>query len=204
MFSSKAKEPVPSLKCRNQVEVKKQLRLVNGVAGNVAVFCKSISEVNHLLYACSLVVAERLGLKKKKAGGRKEKEEPWWKRRIEKKIKEWRKDLSRIDELRRKNWKPTEAERTRMNKLYDLDCKGANEVCALLKSKIFSSSITNKRHSDECHGGHPFEFDVKILSRCFGKPSRRLITEAVLIGELDDNEVMNSKREWSYACLNKV
>ena len=107
VFSSKAK--VPSLKCRNQLEVKKQLRLVNGVAGNVAVFCKSISEVNHLLYACSLVVAERLGLKKKKAGGRKEKEEPWWKRRIEKKIKEWRKDLSRIDELRRKNWKPTEA-----------------------------------------------------------------------------------------------
>ena len=63
----------------------------------------SISEVNHLLYACSFVVAERLGLKKKKAGGRKEKEEPWWKRRIEKKIKEWRKDLSRIDELRRRN-----------------------------------------------------------------------------------------------------
>ena len=40
--------------------------------------------------------------------------------------------------------------------------------------------------------------------RCFGKPSRRLITEAVLIGELKDNEVMNSRREWSYACLNKV
>ena len=49
---------------------------------NVAVFCQSISEVNHLLYACSLVVAERLGLRKKRTGGRKEKEEPWWKRRI--------------------------------------------------------------------------------------------------------------------------
>ena len=61
-----------------------------------------------------------------------------------------------------------------------------------------------KRHSDECHGGHAFEFEVKILSRCFGKPSRRLITEAVLIGKLKDGEVMNSKREWSYAYLNKV
>ena len=121
---------------------------MNGVAGNLAVFCQSISEVNHLLYACSFVVAERLGLKKKIAGGRKEKEEPWWKRRIEKKVKEWRKDLSRIEELRRKNWKPSEAERTRMNKVYDLDCKGANEVCALLKSKIFSSSIKVKRFEE--------------------------------------------------------
>ena len=90
---------------------------MNGVAGNLAVSCKSISEVNHLLYAGSVVVAERLGLKKKKAGGRREKEEPWWKRRIEKKVKEWRKDLSRIEELRRKNWKPSEAERSRMNKV---------------------------------------------------------------------------------------
>merc|ERR1712048_544328 len=47
VYSTEAKESVPSLKCRNQLEVKKQLRLVNGVAGNVAVFCQSISEVNH-------------------------------------------------------------------------------------------------------------------------------------------------------------
>ena len=48
--------------------------------------------------------------------------------------------MSRIEELRRKNWKPSEAERKRMNDVYDLECKGANEVCALLKSKIFGSS----------------------------------------------------------------
>ena len=146
VFFSKAKESVPSLKSRNRLEVEKQLRLVNGLAGNLSIECCSISDVNHLLYACSLVVAERLGMKKKNLGGRKEKEDPWWKRRIEKKIKDWRKDLSRIDELRRRNWKPTEGERTRMNKLYDLDCKGANEVCALLKSKIYSSSIKVKRY----------------------------------------------------------
>ena len=61
-----------------------------------------------------------------------------------------------------------------------------------------------KRHADECHGGHRFNFDISILSKCFGKPSRRLITEAVMIEELEDNEVMNSRREWSYTCLNKV
>ena len=59
VYSSKAKEFVPSLKSRNQVDVKKQLRLVNGVAGNLAVDCCSISEVNHFLYTCSLVVARK-------------------------------------------------------------------------------------------------------------------------------------------------
>ena len=67
VFASKAKETVPSLKCRNRLEIEKQLRLVNGVAGNLAVSCKTISEVNHLLYACSFVVAECLGLKKEES-----------------------------------------------------------------------------------------------------------------------------------------
>ena len=148
VFYSKAKESVPSLKTANHLDLKKQLRLVNGVAGNLAVVCQSISEVNQLMYACSLVIAERLGFKKKKSGGMKEKEEPWWKRRITKKVKDWRKDLSRIEELRRRNWKPSEAERKRLNDLYDLDCKGANEVCALLKSKIFSSSAKVKQYEE--------------------------------------------------------
>ena len=42
------------------------------------------------------------------------------------------------------------------------------------------------------------------MTRCFGKPSRRLISEAVLIEELASDETMNSKLEWSYAKLNKV
>ena len=99
VFYSKAKESVPSLKSANHLDLKKQLRLVNGVAGNLAVVCHTISDVNQLMYACSLVIAERLGFKKKISGGRKEKEEPWWKGRIVKKVKDWRKDLSRIEEL---------------------------------------------------------------------------------------------------------
>ena len=35
-----------------------------------------------------------------------------------------------------------------MYKLYDLDCKGANEVCAFLKSKIYSSSIKVKWYEE--------------------------------------------------------
>ena len=60
------------------------------------------------------------------------------------------------------------------------------------------------RHSHLFHGGERFDFGVKVLKSCYGKPSRRMITEAVLINELSDAETMNSKREWSFVELDKV
>ena len=91
---------MPSLKLRDQKKVTQQIYLINGIVGNVARQCESISDVNHLLYACSFVVAERMGLTKKGKGERKTKEGPWWKRRIERNIELWRKDLSRLEELK--------------------------------------------------------------------------------------------------------
>ena len=60
------------------------------------------------------------------------------------------------------------------------------------------------RHSEENHGGGDFEVEIRVTDRSFGKPSRRLITEAVRIEEVNDCEAMNSKREWTYTNLNKV
>jgi hypothetical protein len=60
------------------------------------------------------------------------------------------------------------------------------------------------KHSILYHNGQEFEFDMKILARCYGKPSRRRISEAVYIDELSDDKTMNSKREWTYIKLNKV
>ena len=45
---------------------------------------------------------------------------------------------------------------------------------------------------------------MKVLSKCYGKPSRRLITESVLIDEIPDGMTMNAKSEWSYVKLAKV
>ena len=59
-------------------------------------------------------------------------------------------------------------------------------------------------HSRLYHGGQRFEFGVKVLRNCYGKPSRRMITEAVLINELSDTETMNSRKEWSFVELDKV
>ena len=60
------------------------------------------------------------------------------------------------------------------------------------------------KHSRLFHGGQEFDFGVRILKRCYGRPSRRLIAEAVLINELTECETMNSKHEWSFVELDKV
>ena len=59
-------------------------------------------------------------------------------------------------------------------------------------------------HFKQYHGGEHCEIEVSILSRCFGEPSTRLITEAVLINELTDQETLNSKSEWTYVKLPRV
>ena len=61
-----------------------------------------------------------------------------------------------------------------------------------------------QRHANLYHNGGPFEVSLRILAECFGKPSRRMITEAVLIDEIPRGMTMNSKSEWTYVKLNKV
>ena len=60
------------------------------------------------------------------------------------------------------------------------------------------------KHSVLYHEGQDFEIDIKVLSKDYGKPSRRLITESILIENLPTHETMNSKKEWTYTNLNKV
>ena len=60
------------------------------------------------------------------------------------------------------------------------------------------------RHSQLYHQGNKFPVSVKILKNCFGDPTTRRITEAVLIDELSSEETMNGKSEWSYMKLNKL
>ena len=46
-----------------------------------------------------------------------DKEDPWWKRRIEGNIVRWRKDLSRIEELRRGKYELGRKEKARMDRI---------------------------------------------------------------------------------------
>ena len=54
------------------------------------------------------------------------------------------------------------------------------------------------------HDGKDFDVEVRVVARCYGKPSTRMITEAVLIEYLPNDKTMNSKGEWSYVKLSKV
>ncbi len=60
------------------------------------------------------------------------------------------------------------------------------------------------KHSVECHGGEWFDIDVKVLARCYGKPTTRLITEAIHIEELPEENSLNEKTEWNYIKLPRV
>ena len=59
-------------------------------------------------------------------------------------------------------------------------------------------------HSKEKHSGEQFRINVKVLKQCYGKPTERMISEAVLIQDLPSEHSLNSKAEWSYVKLPKV
>ena len=56
VYKAKRIDEVPSLKLRDQKKVMEQIYLINGIVGNVSHQCDSISEVNHLLRACSNMI----------------------------------------------------------------------------------------------------------------------------------------------------
>ena len=61
-----------------------------------------------------------------------------------------------------------------------------------------------QKHAETYHDGEEFEIELKIVAECFGNPSKRLITEAVVIDEISDEITINAKREWSYVKLSKI
>lgn len=60
------------------------------------------------------------------------------------------------------------------------------------------------KHASQYHSGEEFPTEIKVLQRCFGHPTRRMITEAVMIGELDNDEAMNNKDEYGFVKLPKI
>ena len=86
-------------------------------------------------------------LKKRK---KRKTEEPFWKRRIEKSIEIWRKDLSKTEEIRKGNTRLKQREREWLNKKFRLEEKGTLYVSVMLKQKIKAGGIKIKRY-DERH-----------------------------------------------------
>ena len=72
------------------------------------------------------------------------------------------------------------------------------------KSKDNTEEKTNsalQQHKKDCHGGRDFKFKVNIKENVFGKPTKRMITEAVKIDSLDRKESFNRKQGWCNTIL---
>ena len=54
------------------------------------------------------------------------------------------------------------------------------------------------KHSFEEHQGKKIKIGVKVVGNMYGKPTKRMIAEAVNIDELLESESMNEKRGWSF------
>ena len=57
------------------------------------------------------------------------------------------------------------------------------------------------QHSQEFHDNNYFTTKISIIARCFGEPTTRMITEAVHINQLSNEDTLNSKSEWTYTKL---
>ena len=135
---------IPSLKNKNRKEVNAETDLVNGLLHHIGT--KNISETNRLMYASAFVIAERLGMIKKRNGGpRKKKKEPWWKRRIERSIIGWRRDLAQVGEMRRGRVKNTST-KAKLEAKYGLGDRGFLYVEELLKGKIHEGTCKVKSY----------------------------------------------------------
>ena len=87
---------LPALRGVSKSSVKIEVEKMNSLLGRIR--SENITVTNDLLYATSVVTTKRLGAKitRKKSQG-----EPMWKRRLQEQVKLLRKDLSRVEELRK-------------------------------------------------------------------------------------------------------
>ncbi|MGY8822311.1 MAG: RNA-directed DNA polymerase, partial [Pseudomonadales bacterium] len=140
---------IPSLKSLNKKEIKEKVEQVEGVMCNIVGDDMTIGEVNRALLVGAYLVAEGLGkVVKEKVGKFKEKGKPFWQRRVERNIAEWRKDLGRVEEMR-KGTKLKAEVMSRLGDKYDMLEKGCLAVVTLLKNKIQAGSAKIKNFTEK-------------------------------------------------------
>ena len=108
---------------------------------------RSITETNRLLVAGANVVATRLGLKR---DSKRWTEDPWWKKRIKKKIKLLRQDISRVERLITGYVTRTEMIQS-LRRKYRIREKGPAVVLEELKQRLAANSAKLRRYEERQH-----------------------------------------------------
>ena len=133
-----------NLKSCNRNKLNKTVKDVNSVLDTIKT--NNVTEDNALMHAAAYVVSERMG-KVKKEQRKNMRKEPRWKRRISNSIKQWRKDLSKLEAYQRSGVLK-EMEKRRLNDKYKWSEKGTRYICEMLRQKIRAGSVKIKRYDD--------------------------------------------------------
>ena len=132
-----------------QGRVREEEQRVNRVLG--AIETEEIGETNNLILAGAMVVTERLGLKgrNKESSGNKETNQDRARKRIEKKIEQCRKDLSRIKEIEKSRTIVTKDHY--LDRKYEIVEKGTSVIQEILREKIkgFVEKIKRFKERDD-------------------------------------------------------
>ena len=154
---------LPSLKSRDRAKLRVELGKVNEAVKGIQTH--NITELTSLLYAAAYATTERMGMLKERRGRRTD--EPFWKRRVKRNIDTWRKDLSKIEEVRRGNKKLKQRERDRLNRKYHLEERWTMYVSGMLKhQKIKAGGMKVKRYDERCQQfkrNHLFRTNQKLF-----------------------------------------
>ena len=140
-----AKEGLPKPPCLRNVErskLKKAVLEVNEVIQYIDT--SSVTETNKLLMAGANVVYTRLGMKQRSSYS---KTEPWWKKRIKRKIKQLRQDISRLERIRSDDLRNNTLTQS-LKKKYNIARKGLNRVVEELKQRLTAQAAKLKRYED--------------------------------------------------------
>ena len=142
----KERTRLPSLRSCDRAKLRAEVGNVNEATKRIETH--NITELNSLMYAAAYVTTEKMGMLKKRKERRNE--EPFWMRRIKQTIETSRKDLSKIEEIRRGNMRLKQRERERLNRKYHLEENGTLYVSDMLKQKIKAGAIKIKRYDERC------------------------------------------------------
>ena len=120
----------------------------------LALFCpEDITEANTLLLAAAHVVRERLGEKILQPKEHQHKQ-PFWKRRVEDKIKEFRKDISHLAEILKGTKLKTKITEGLNRKYPLLKKKGTKCIQEELKQRLRSKAAKIQRFQKRCDRYH--------------------------------------------------
>ena len=153
---------LPSLRPCERTKVKTEVGKINEAVKRIRTH--NITKLNSLMYAAAYVTTERMGMIKGRKGRRTK--EPFWKRRPKGNIETWRKDLCKIEEVRRGNMRLKQRERERLNRKYHLEERGTLYVSDMLKQKIKAGGVKIKRYDERCQQfkqDHLFRTNQKLF-----------------------------------------